>query len=86
MFLIFGILAGMMLSLLEYIYKMYESTNISKSNNLVTPIEREIHQNDMIQEYIDDCFYILQKKQSQHRANPEHLVKLLRQIHKLLDQ
>ena len=79
-------MAGMMLSLLEYIYKMYESTNISKSNNLVTPIEREIHQNDMIQEYIDDCFYILQKKQTQHRGNPEHLVKLLRQIHKLLDQ
>ena len=76
----------MMLSLLEYIYKMYETASISKSNNLVTPIEREIHQNDMIQEYIDDCFYILQKKQTQNRANPEHLVKLLRQIHKILDQ
>ena len=54
-------------------------------HNLVTPLESP-KESDLVKDYIDDCYYILQKKRGKLRNNPNEFLNILQRVRNILDE
>ena len=67
----------------------FKGSVIKKSgiqHTLVTPLESPPKESDLVKDYIDDCYYILQKKRGKLRNNPNEFLNILQRVRNILDE
>ena len=84
-FLIFGIFFGLLASMIEFVFGYFLNPKNSITHTPVTKLESPTESN-LIKDYIDDCYYILQKTRMNYKDNPEKFLNVLKRVHKILDE
>ena len=59
--------------------------SVKKIFTPVTPLESP-KESDLVKDYIDDCYYILQKKRGKLRNNPNEFLNILQRVRNILDE